>query len=191
MFSVGAVMFAFTVFANFEDLLGFVGFFEFLIDSWTNVLDWLWRYLFSILQLDIELSAIEQKTATACILIFGLWSLSHVLYALGFKAPETNLSYENIVRILLAIPGILFLIFSWNVSFYQMSGTATVVAICGMIIALFPSIIVLMTRPPTTPEAQANIIRIHLMCSTTQIFALAFTAIMYVIAKLISLAPAF
>jgi hypothetical protein len=186
---VNSTMFAFTLFSNFGDLIKFVGFFEFLIDRWNDVLAWVWDYIFRVLRLNVRLTHIERLTATVTILLFVPFYIASIQARWASTRPEIKMSLDNALRVAGAMPGLLFLVMTWNLSNYQMSKVAFWVATIGMYLVVLSTATI--ARPWRRPSIEYIKAFFSYLVRNAQVQMLVALVVfmLYLISKLAKLAP--
>ena len=189
--SVNGLMFAVTLFANFDDALRFVGFFETLIVRWNDVLAWFWQYIFQVLNLNIELTDVERNTVTMSILVGVSFLIASIQSRWLRNSPILRFSIDNVIRIALIVPSVLFALVAWNLSHYQMSHAAAYVTFSGMGLLLIT--LILVNRPwiEKTDEQRIEFLSYLTVTSLIQISSIVLVFVMYLLAKMIKMAPPF
>jgi len=185
-------LFAFTIFSNFESVLSYLGFFEVLVEQWRVVLNWCWKWAFNILRIDAELSSIEQVTISCSVMVFSPFLIAALQARFIGNPVKITLSLDNALRVVALIPGMLFLLMSWNLSVHQMSKFAFLVELS--VITPLGLLVAVLTIPKNTdPEQRFNqSFFLHLVRnSILQLWGIIGVTSLYIVSKIIDLAPPF
>lgn len=189
---MNAIMFSFTFFTNFDSILRFVGFFEFLVDRWDDILAWFWQTVFQSFGLNVELNEVERVTISCMILSMLPFIAASAQARFVRRIPRVSLSIENSMRVAVILPAFLFLVFTWNLANYEMSDTAfyTSMACLFILLAILWMLHLWEIRKPSRRFRLAFLVRI-VVVSIYQLWAILAVGVLYVTSKIIEMLPPF